>query len=80
MTKGYVVLEIGWEYNDETYSRSESGAGRPVVVYKQRATAEQAVVALNKESQEKNKTWDMCDGDEKPITDFFEVVPVEMED
>lgn len=27
--KAYVLMEIGWEYNDETYYQSSSGGGSP---------------------------------------------------
>lgn len=29
MTKVYVIMEIGYEYNDEYYSRSDNNAGQP---------------------------------------------------
>lgn len=80
MTKGYVVLEIGWEYNDETYSRHEDGGGIPIVVYKDLATAVSSAEKLNVQKRKENEGWPMVDGDEKPITDFYEVVTVEMED
>ena len=39
MSVGYVVLESGWEYNDEGYNRPESGGGRPVAFYNTYAKA-----------------------------------------
>lgn len=31
--KMYIVTRVGWEYNDEYYYRSESGAGDPVEAF-----------------------------------------------
>lgn len=32
MATGYVITEVGYEYNDEIYYQSESGGGTPVKV------------------------------------------------
>lgn len=41
----YVVMEIGWEYDDSYYSRL--GGGNPVVVYKDRSIAEMECLERN---------------------------------
>lgn len=40
----YVLLEIGWEYNDEYYFRTENNDGRPKNVLICRNEAEKAVI------------------------------------
>lgn len=39
-TMAYVVSEVGWEYNDETYYRPESGGGHPKNVFLVKQEAE----------------------------------------
>lgn len=36
----YVVIEKGWEYNDEIYYRAESGGGIPMKVFKDKHKAD----------------------------------------
>lgn len=33
MATGYVVVQVGYDYNDEIYCRSESGGGTPTKIY-----------------------------------------------
>lgn len=40
----YVLLELGWEYNDEYYFRSENNDGRPKAVFTSRADAEKECI------------------------------------
>jgi hypothetical protein len=42
MSNVYVLMEEGWEYNDETYFHPDSGSGTPVKVFEtyEAATAE----------------------------------------
>ena len=77
---GYVVLEIGWEYNDEYYRRPESEGGKPMYVL---ATMKEAATRAEKMNRmrieaDRQSGYPMTDGDDKPITDFYEVVEVEM--
>ena len=44
---GYVVLQKGFEYNDEVYSESESGGGHPRKIYFNKQTALDEVKRLN---------------------------------
>jgi hypothetical protein len=82
---GYVVVEIGWEYNDEFYYRGESGGGNPVHVYLDKGAAEAKVAELNKIALSKeyaNRNWieEWNEDDEmKVIQDYFEVVEVGIE-
>lgn len=50
MTTGYVITEIGYEYNDEIYYQSESGGGVPVKVYLDKEKAQAELDKLNMES------------------------------
>ena len=50
MTTGYVVTEVGYEYNDEIYYQSESGGGTPVRVFLDKAKAQAEVDRMNLES------------------------------
>jgi hypothetical protein len=44
---GYVVLQKGFEYNDEVYSESDSGGGHPRKIYFNKQTALAEVKRLN---------------------------------
>lgn len=50
MTTGYVVTEIGYEYNDEIYHQSEHGGGTPVRIYLDKEKAQAEVNRLNMEA------------------------------
>lgn len=50
MATGYVVTEIGYEYNDEIYYQSENGGGRPVRVFLDKAKAQDEVEKMNFEA------------------------------
>ena len=47
MTTGYVINEVGYEYNDEIYHQSEHGGGTPVMIYLDKAKAEDEVSKMN---------------------------------
>jgi len=49
----YILTEIEWLYNDETYSTSEQESGQPIAVYKHRENAEIALVDANAEIAQK---------------------------
>jgi hypothetical protein len=64
----YVVLQKGFEYNDEVYSQSESGGGHPHKIFFTEEAARQEVKRMNlKEFKETNITEysydieDICD-------------------
>lgn len=48
MTTYYTVVEINFEYNDETYYASDEESGNPVKLYKSKEKAEEEVKKLNK--------------------------------
>lgn len=65
---GYVVLQKGFEYNDEVYSQSESGGGHPHKIFFTIEAAREEVEKMNlKEFKETNITEytydieDICD-------------------
>jgi hypothetical protein len=49
MSTAYVVMEIGWEYNDEVYSRGNNGdsGGTPKKVFRDKAMAKKRAGDLN---------------------------------
>lgn len=49
MSTAYVVMEIGWEYNDEVYHRGNNGdsGGTPKKVFRDKAMAEKRSLELN---------------------------------
>jgi len=47
MQKSYVLLEIGFEYNDEIYYCSENSAGHPQSVFLDLETAKQVLLKKN---------------------------------
>lgn len=85
----YVIVEIGWEYNDEYYHRPECDGGTLKTFYKaeEKALAEAEVERLNKEANENIKddpSWEytkqqdgLSNDDE---LDFFELVFVPYHD
>ena len=54
MTTGYVVSEVGFEYNDEIYHQSESGGGEPIKVFLDKNKANELVHQKNVEAFSKN--------------------------
>lgn len=80
---GYVLSEIGWEYNDENYHRPECDGGTPRKVYLNKQKAMTACAELNTTKTAENTKdgdyYQMEDGRGQQITDFYEVVEVEME-
>ena len=47
MKMGYVVLEAGYEYNDEIYYQPEGGGGNPKAIYFDKSEAIKEVVRLS---------------------------------
>ena len=85
MTKrvGYVLSEIGWEYNDENYHRPDCDGGTPRKIFLDKQKATTACAELNKEKTAENTKdgdyWEMDDRNGKRVTDLYEVVEVELE-
>jgi len=50
----YIVTEIEWQYNDETYYTSDDASGKPLVVYRDMIKAE---VAMSQKNIEIAKKW-----------------------
>jgi hypothetical protein len=82
MMKVFVVMEIGWEYNDENYFRPEDGGGTPKVAYLSRNDAVLSCKDMNAKrlaqphSQELVTEWD--EDDPGYITEFYEVKEVKL--
>jgi hypothetical protein len=81
--KVFIVMEIGWEYNDENYYRTEDEGGVPKVAYESRTDAYVACAEMNvrrlasPSGKGMKKECDTRYGDE-PIVEFFEVREVEL--
>lgn len=74
----HCIVEIGYEYNDEYYREPESGGGTPTVAYKVKAHADEACKTKNAERLAKG--YEMRDGDDDVITEFYKVVTLEVAD
>jgi len=72
-TTGYVILEIGWEYNDENYYRPECEGGLPRKFFTDRGRAAIECEQMNKEY------WAEPSNGSHGITHKFEVVEVEID-
>lgn len=75
--KAYVVMEIGWEYDDEYWYRPESEGGAPKVVYLSKDAARRACGKLNAQEVARLTNADMENRDGETIMEFFEVVEAE---
>ena len=81
--KVYVVMEIGWEYNDENYYRPEDEDGIPKVAYESKEEAHAVCAEANARKLDSPNGKAMvkeCDSEygEEQITEFFEVKMVEL--
>ena len=87
--KVFVVMEIGWEYNDENYFRPEDKGGIPRVAYESKIDANIACAKMNADELAEPGNRDMVtdyDGEETEenpdgyvyIKEFFEVKEVEL--
>lgn len=74
--KIYVILEIGWEYNDEYYYRPESGGGKPIEAYFDETLANERCVKKNADAAKTHDSKWYRDENNRAIKKFFEVVPV----
>ena len=80
----FVVVEIGWEYNDEYYYRGECGGGNPRKIFLSKDSADFECEKLN-EKEKSSKYADRAytceedaNGDPAVIETYFEVVEVEI--
>ncbi len=69
--KVFIIMEIGWEYNDENYYRPEDEGGIPNVAYESKIAAQSACYEMNIIKMKEN---DSREG----ITQYFEVKEVEL--
>lgn len=78
--KAWVIQEIGWEYDDESYYRGNSRGGTARKVFADRMAAHRECGRMNAERCEEEKGSDnpMEDRDGEAITEFFEVIEVEV--
>ncbi len=70
MSNVYVLMEEGWEYNDETFFHPESGSGTPVKVF---ASQEVAEIECNKRNLESFKAI-FSDGEASQY--FYNIDPI----
>lgn len=75
--KLWVIQEIGYEYNDEYWFRSECEGGKPVTAFKVRDNADAACRRMNAEKAESDSR-EGSDGES--LTDFYEVIAVDVAD
>jgi hypothetical protein len=63
--KAYIILNKGFEYNDEIYSEPESGGGTPKKVFFSKEEAKKEILRLNiqemKETDIEQYTYDISD-------------------
>lgn len=76
--KIYVIMEAGWEYDDQYYSRSSGGT--PSLYYEKREQAETACAEMNKTRQNSEDARDYYDCEDISEIDFYEVVEVKIGD
>lgn len=76
MTIGYVITEVGYEYNDEIYSQNDGGAGNPIKIYLDKAKAEEEVKNMNMDSLFTCDIGDYAYDLEDIITDMDELKKV----
>jgi len=81
--KAYIVMEIGWEYNDENYFRPEGKGGVPKIAYESSEDAMEACAKMtakkfeNPYNREMVTEWRAKD-DVDFIMDFYEVKEIEV--
>jgi hypothetical protein len=86
-TKGYVVVEVGWEYDDEFYYRGECDGGNPRKIYLSYVAGKAEVDRLNSERRSQKyqdrmitSEYDEEIGEHKTIQDYYELIEVEVID
>lgn len=84
--KGYVIQQLGYEYNDETYYRPEDGGGNPVVVIIDEATAKKRMMELEIKQWKTESighhcySWDEIAEDENEFEKALEAMGMDPED
>lgn len=76
MAKLWIVQELGYEYNDEYYSRPGCGGGKPIKAFKNKKNAEAEMKELNEKHRKENPLED----EDGTYEDYYEVVQVEFAD
>lgn len=83
--KAYVVVEIGWGYSDEFYTRFESNSGRPRKVFLSKLAAKTEAKVLNDKRLGETYAHKMFideynreTGEYEVIKEYYEVVEVEL--
>ena len=72
-SKAWIVMQIGWQYNDEYYYASDNDAGTPQKVYLDKKKAEEAALDLNIAALRKEELGSyMIDGDISTILEIEE--------
>ena len=79
--KLYIVSEIGYYYNDQTYDRY-GDTGTPVKAFKDEANAKAEAKRLNEEKcrEHADDPYDMIDNDGEKIKEFYAVNEIEAAD
>lgn len=74
----YVIQELGFEYNDESYDR---GAGdRPVKAFREQANAQAECDRLNRERVKQERDGGVLDYDGRPFKEYYTVECVDVAD
>lgn len=60
MKKGYVVQEVGYEYNDEFFYRHEDNSGVAKFVFFDKEKAEEKIIELIADLIKGSKSWSKC--------------------
>ena len=55
--KSYVLMKVGWEYNDENYFRPEDDGGVPQTVFSSKIGAHQECKRLNEEERKSHSQY-----------------------
>lgn len=76
--KVYVIMEVGWEYDDQYYLRVEGGS--PALYYTKKEQADTACAEMNAERRGRESANDYYDCEDVSELDFFEVVEVKLGD
>ena len=74
MTALYIIVRIGYEYDDSCFFNPMEECGHPVKAYRSRNTAQSECTRRNKSE---SKYADMFEDNGKPIKIFYKVVEIE---
>lgn len=59
--KSYVLMEVGWQYNDENHFRPQDDGGVPQTVYSSKVGADQECKRLNEIERKNHLSGSECD-------------------